>query len=273
MYLLMPPKSRELPMQRSEDSQNQWATRGVIFLTSWICRQGSHIGKLAPVMGIAILISTVAVAETVKLNEIQRAARELIARDTQAIYPGGAQIEVGQVDSRLRLAPCGQGLNAFTTPGSRLLGTVHVGVRCSGDRPWLVYVPVKITVQDIVLVASRPLPRGHLLTQQDFAVVKQDIKDLPAGYLREVTAVVGKQLKQPIMPGAVLTGSSLEQNALVKRGDTVTIVAQSSGIEVRAAGQALSNAGLGQAVEVRNLSSKRSIRATVTGPGMVQVEL
>src|SRR5438309_6257337 len=60
----------------------------------------------------------------------------------KATAAGGARIEVvvGQLDPRLRLAPC-ERIEPYLPPGVRLWGKSHIGLRCKeGRTAWNVYL-------------------------------------------------------------------------------------------------------------------------------------
>ena len=76
-------------------------------------------------------------------------------------------VKAGALDSRHRLSLCSRPLEAFLRRGTEISARTIVGVRCSGTKPWKVYVPVNVVVTADVLVASRTLPRGHLIGAGD----------------------------------------------------------------------------------------------------------
>ncbi|HAS50615.1 MAG TPA: flagella basal body P-ring formation protein FlgA, partial [Gammaproteobacteria bacterium] len=57
----------------------------------------------------------------------------------------------------------------------------------------------------------------------------------------------------------------------VRQGETVTLIAGQSGMQVTSSGIALSDAGIGERVRVRNETSKRVIQGTVVEQGRVEV--
>lgn len=59
---------------------------------------------------------------------------------------------------------------------------------------------------------------------------------------------------------------------LVRTLQPVTLVFRSGGLTMTAAGEALQDGKVGQAVRVRNSRSKQTLRGTVTGPGEVELE-
>ena len=56
-------------------------------------------------------------------------------------------------------------------------------------------------------------------------------------------------------------------DAAVRRGQTVVLVYQTPGMQISTSARALEDAGVGESVRLVNLTSNRTISATVTGPG------
>ena len=82
-------------------------------------------------------------------------------------------VEVTRLDPRLALARCEQPLEPFVPNGQRRLGNATIGVRCDGQRPWTLYVPVRITSSVNILTARRPLSRGTVLAADDLVTVER----------------------------------------------------------------------------------------------------
>lgn len=208
-------------------------------------------------------------AEIQSLDSIREAARQLIASQ----YPAGeadTRIEIGSLDPRLRLSKCSQPLETFFPQGSRSHRPT-VGVRCSAPKKWTIYVSAEVHQMVTVWVASDYLPRGSLIQQQDFTQKQMDLSQLRYGYYTDFNEVSGKTLKRHLARGAVLTPAAIAITKVIKRGEHVTIIAETGGIMVRAAGQALEDGGVGDIIRVKNLNSRKVIEARVDGPGRVKI--
>lgn len=208
------------------------------------------------------------------LEEIQSAARELVLREIAASgAPQGKQeVSVSALDPRLQLSRCAAPLEAFAASGTRITGAGSVGVRCAAPKPWSVYVPVQVRQYAEVVVAARSLARGTQLGADDVRLVRQEVRGV-TDYFADVRQVIGKQVKRPLAGGTVLTAQAVEPSRLVRRDQRVTILVLGAGLEVRMAGEALGDAGQGEPVKVRNLTSKRIVEGVATAPGVVTVRL
>ena len=89
--------------------------------------------------------------------------RNKIGLDTQGAR-SRTTVQAGSLDERHRLAKCDVPLEPFMRRGARVSARTIVGVRCSGSRPWKVYVPVEVVTLATVTVAAAALPRGHVLS-------------------------------------------------------------------------------------------------------------
>lgn len=241
-----------------------------------------HIAWQAPIFRRLILLLGVGLvlgwmncvrAETLQsLVGIQQAAIAYL-EELHANSPRLPQVTAGALDPRLRLAACEGPLEAFTPPGQRTMGATTVGVRCSTPVSWTVYVQATVALIRPVLVARRPLPRGTVLTGADVEVIEQDVARLTLGYLVDLKDVDGMLLRRSVTAGTVLHPGLVQHPVSIRRGERVTILGQTAGIEVRMEGQALADGAKGEVIRVRNLSSGRDIEAIIVAPGLVQVRL
>jgi len=204
------------------------------------------------------------------LQSIKAVARGFLEQQTANMHPKPT-ITIGSVDPRLRLPECGGDLSASLPPGGRLLGNTTVGVRCSGPKPWSLYVQATVQVFKRVVVSARPLNRGTRLTPADISLDRRDLGQLHSGYMTHLQRAVGMVVTQNVPSGTVLSSNLLAAPTIVHRGDRVVILAAADGLEVRMEGEALEDGAKGQMIRVRNISSKRVIQATVVSSSVVKV--
>jgi flagella basal body P-ring formation protein FlgA len=217
-----------------------------------------------------VVCSAPAAAEEQSHASIQDAATAFVLAEAGrfAVAP---QVTPGDLDSRLRLPRCADQLQAFEPPNGIRAGRTVVGVRCDGDKPWKLYVPVQVGLPGEVVVAARPLRRGATVTAADLTLATQDLASLHRDYFLSVEPLVGQRVRRNLGRGDVITPSAVEANQLVKRGAEVTILAANPQVQVRMRGKALAGGAQGERIKVLNLSSEREISATVVARGLVQV--
>ena len=176
---------------------------------------------------------------------IQAAAR--IGMPTQA----RVLVEIGQLDPRLKLAPCRQ-VQPYLPNGQQMWGRARVGLRCmDGQARWNVSLPVTIKVFARALVATDPLPHGTVLTQDLLSAAEIDIAAERGTVFTEVDGLLGRILNQPVAAGEAVRSSDLKMRQWFAAGDTVMVLASGPGFAVASEGQALSAGLEGQNVKIR----------------------
>jgi flagella basal body P-ring formation protein FlgA len=206
------------------------------------------------------------------LDSIRATAEQFLK--TQSHDAGiSTTIEAGTLDPRLHLAPCEQPLQAFQAAGARSVGNTTVGVRCSGGSAWSIYVPMHVSASAEVQIVNRPVPRGVTLTAADLRSERRDLAALPYGYVLHANQATGQRVTRSLSEGTVLTPNILTAPQWVKRGERVTVLAQSGGMEIRMTGEALMDGTEGAVVRVKNLNSARVVEGTVIAQGVIQVRL
>ncbi len=181
------------------------------------------------------------------------------------------EVEAGRLDSRLQLAGCSAPLEGFAAPGGLRPGNSVIGVRCDGEKPWKLFVPVEVKLPGTVVVAARALERGKILESTDLVLERVNLAGQHRGYFESPARLIGKKLKRSVTRSTVLAPRMLTRDKIVRRGADVMILAGGDRFSVRMRGKALSDGGRGDRVEVRNLSSGRKISATVVESGVVSV--
>lgn len=202
--------------------------------------------------------------------EAIRAAAE---RFTRAQLPVGAShpiVTASTLDPRLRLAQCAGELTAAVPAGSTPRERLTVAVSCRAPS-WTVYVPVVIESEVRMLVLRRPVAQGVRLNQDDVETQTRRIAGMASDYISDVSQLTLRHSRRPLPAGTVLTADLLVADVLVHRGQDVTLLAESSGIAVRAPGKALTEGGLQQRVQVQNLSSLKVIEGVVDTADVVRV--
>lgn len=183
------------------------------------------------------------------------------------------EIQIKTLDPRLQLPLCDEDLTTALESPAQPVGRVTVRVSCEGGTPWTVFVPAQVKLYRKVIIAIRPLKRDTVLTESDVSLVERDVGLLSQGYMTDMNQVLGTKLKRGVMTDQVLAPVTIEQAEAIRKSDQVVISARKGGINVRMPGEALSDGVIGEQIRVRNLSSKRVIRARVVGPGQVEVQM
>ncbi|MBA1242103.1 flagellar basal body P-ring formation chaperone FlgA [Pseudomonas japonica] len=186
---------------------------------------------------------------------------------------GRYEIEVANLDPRLRMPQCDRDLTARLESPATPLGRVTVRVRCEGGSPWTVFVPATVKLYREVVVATRPLKRDTVIADGDVALKERDVGQLNQGFLPSLDQAIGQRVVRPTVMDQVIAPVQIEQPEVIRKGDQVVITARAGTLAVRMPGEALSNGGMNEQIRVRNLNSQRVVKARVTGPAQVEVSM
>jgi len=232
------------------------------------------------VVALCLLAATgVARADTVTLPEQLIGATQGFLEFTVEDYlatsqtQGRYEIEVKQLDPRLRMPHCDKELTASLENSATPIGRVTVKLRCEGSSPWTVFVPAQVHLFRNVVTVVRPMKRDAIVSQADVALRERDVGLLGQGFLDSLDQAIGQKLVRPTVIDQILTPVHLEQPQMVRKGDQVVISARSGAMSVRMPGEALSDGGFNEQIRVKNLNSKRVIKANIVAPGQVEVPM
>jgi flagellar basal body P-ring formation protein FlgA len=190
------------------------------------------------------------------------------ARAAAAATTSG-EIEAVAIDQRLKLVLCAGPLDAKIERAiERGRGTAVVS--CSAPEPWRLFVPVRAVDDATVLVLTRNVQPGEVMTAADFEVARRSSASLPYDYLTDGAEVVGLTMRRTQAMGTVLTAAGLQAPEVVRRGELVTLMSGAGPVTVKSEGVALEGARLRQRLKVRSASG-RVIEGTAEGPGQVRV--
>lgn len=176
----------------------------------------------------------------------------------------GAQAEA-TLDPAMRLPRCPVALQAQPT------GTSTVEVSCPQAAGWRLFVPLKVRRNQTVLVLARGLAAGETVGVADIVTETRDASRIAGAALADPGMAVGRVVRRTLPAGSLLSAGDLVAPRLVRRGDSVALIARRGGVEVRMAGRALADAGEDERVSVENLSSRRVLQGTVSANGDVVV--
>lgn len=219
---------------------------------------------------LALAFAPFVYASTQPLNTIQAAAETYVR---SRLPEGSAKhfVTASDLDPRLRLQACEAPLEAFAPHTNSFAARTTVGVRCSGPAPWTLYVPVAVETEVSVLVLRRALARRAAVTLAD---VEPQVRRLPgtaAHFISDAARLQGHRLRRALPAGTALTADALAPDILVRRGQQVTLIAETGGVEIRARGQALTEGGARDRVRVQNVSSLKVVEGVVESDSVVRV--
>ncbi|MFN3829572.1 MAG: flagellar basal body P-ring formation chaperone FlgA [Tepidimonas ignava] len=186
--------------------------------------------------------------------------------------PLRVDVEVGSLDSRLRLAPC-QRVEPYLPSGTRLWGRARIGLRCTqGPVAWNVFLPIYVRVWGPGWVVRQPLAGGETLQPHHAEAAEVDWTLQRQPVLVRQQDWVGQQLVRGLAAGQVLHAGSVRAPQVFASGAQVRLRVQGEGFTIVATGEALGDGHVGESVRVR-LPSKRVVLGTVVDATTVDVAL
>ncbi len=183
---------------------------------------------------------------------------------------GGVKLEAVALDPRLRLAACSAKLDTFASAPRTGQSRVITRVSCAAPA-WTLNVPVEVRRTHDVLVLRRAIGRGEAIATIDVVAQRRELPGLASPFVARAEDLAGRLTRRPLPEGTAVTAESLSAALLIKRGQQVTLVAQSAGFEVRAPGKAMADAAANQHVRVQNLNSLKIIEGIADTDGTVRV--
>jgi flagellar basal body P-ring formation protein FlgA len=121
------------------------------------------------------------------------------------------------------------------------------------------------------VIALRAYAQNEVIKAGDVMVERRPKSDSAAGPAAALEDVLGLAAKRPIRAGQSIHANDIMKPELVGRNDTVTMQFEAPGMLLSIRGRALEAGALGDVINVLNVDSKRTIQATVAGPGRVTV--
>lgn len=210
---------------------------------------------------------------TVKEAEIRKVITDFLSERTKGLdvqlnvrkigYSGDMKLPTGRIDYEV-VAP-----RLWEGWGNANLGLI-VRVNDRVERNLSVHVEVEALAD--MLVSTRPLERGEVISAADVAVQKRDLAGVGGRICRSPTEVVGKRMRTGLRANAPIRSDVVEKVPLVKSGQMVTILLENDSLRITARGQSKDAGGEGDTVMVRNLNSQKYVPARVVDMNTVKVE-
>jgi flagella basal body P-ring formation protein FlgA len=122
-----------------------------------------------------------------------------------------------------------------------------------------------------VPVLKRALRPGEAIEAGDIAWNEVSERQLPTTAVRDSRGLVGYAARRALTPGSLVLTSDLRAAKLIAKGQPVTLVLQTPGMQLTAGGIAQEDGGEGDAIRIVNERSRTVVKGIVTGAGTVAV--
>ena len=236
-----------------------------------------HRRVSALAFGVGALVGGVVQAQAVNGPDFQAVAQAWLKEVTTAVQssstsPLRLEVKIGSLDSRLKLAPCGN-VEPYLPPGARLWGRTRIGLRCvDGISRWNVSLPVTVNAYGNAWVIKGTVPAGTTLTESDVIEAEVNWAEETNPILRDPALWVGQVATRLLFTGQAVRQGMVKPAQVFQAGAQVWVVAQGAGFQVSSEAQALSAGVVGQVARVRLESGKVS-SGTVLDMRTVKIDL
>lgn len=182
------------------------------------------------------------------------------------------QVVVGELDSRLHLAPCAR-IEPYIPPGARLWGATRLGLRClEGSARWNVFLPVTVRAFGTAWVLKSNIAAGTAVAADDALASEVDWAQQASPIVANAAQWVGQVATRSLVAGEALRQNMLRPAKVFQAGSQVRVLASGNGFEVTSDAQAISDGVIGQPARVR-ISNGRILSGVVQDNRTVKLEI
>ena len=143
-----------------------------------------------------------------------------------------------------------------------------VSIRVDGREAARKQVSARVELEGPSCRLAAAVPRGHVLTRSDLVESKGPVERDGIA----CDAAVGKSIRTSGRVGGVLRASALEAPVVVRRGEQLNIVYESGILRIHAKAEAMKDGAVGEIITVKNLDSKKVLRARIVSAGRAEVQ-
>lgn len=203
---------------------------------------------------------------------LEQAIRDYLEPQLTASAGSRFELDINNIDPRLRLGKCQAPLDLTPLGRSELRGKVNIKITCVSPS-WGIFIPVQINSFEPVVISLVSLPRDSVISANILGLREMETSALNYTFFRSVDQVVGTTTTRSVQANSVIFTNMVKAADAVRNGDNVVIKATAGSLTVRIKGQALQDGAIGEQIQVRNTQSRRIIRAIVIAPGQVEVPM
>jgi flagella basal body P-ring formation protein FlgA len=117
------------------------------------------------------------------------------------------------------------------------------------------------------LVATRTIRAHTMLSAEDMTLVSMDIP----GALTDISTTLGQETRVAIYAGKPILAQSIGPGAIIERNQIIPLTYSVGGLTIHTEGRALARGGVGELIEIMNLTSRAKVIGQIGADGVVRV--
>lgn len=122
---------------------------------------------------------------------LQEKAQDFVLGQLDVPLDAQVQVQAASIDERLPLSRCDEHL-AITLPAKmEIRRNTTVYLKCEEEKPWDLYLPVRVSIQKPYVTVSTPVAKGDILSEGVLTQAYQDQTLMRGDYLSDTTALIG----------------------------------------------------------------------------------
>lgn len=186
--------------------------------------------------------------------------------------PWRVEVVLGQLDPRLKLAPCDK-VRTYMPDGVQMWGRTRVGLRCEqGAVHWNVFWPVTVKVWGMALVTASPLRPGIVINSADLIPGEVDLASQASPAVTRMADVIGRSVVKNMETGQSLRQDDVKARRWFAAGDPVRLTVRGDGFQVASDGMALTPGDEGRCAKIRT-DNGRVVCGQPIGDRLVELSL
>ncbi len=140
------------------------------------------------------------------------------------------------------------------------------------DPSWTLYVPLRLHAWINAVVAAINLPPNTKLTTAQLTIGRVDQLASTGGLITDPRQAQGKILRIGLMAGSPVLSPLLDLPIAVHRGQNVVLTLTDQSMTLKTTALAMEDGRVGDSISVQNTASQRTLRATVSRDGGVEIK-
>src|SRR5262245_34255975 len=132
-------------------------------------------------------------------------------------------------------------------------------------------VVARLAVTGSAARLNRAVARGEAIEADAIDIVETELEGMLLDRLPTMNDIVGAPARRDLRAGEILTSAAVAVPPMVKSGDEVKVSVSTGTIQVTGVGRASGSGQVGDLIRVLVPSSRRGLKARITGPGSVEI--